>query len=92
MAKTATMTIRVDPTIKSSVESIYASYGMTLSDAVNVFLHKSLAVRGLPFDLRPSDETREALQEVEAMKLYPDDYKGYTSAKEMFEELLSGEI
>ena len=89
MAKTATMTIRIDPQIKSGAESVYADYGMTLSDAVNVFLYRSIAVRGLPFDLRPSAETIEALREVEAMKQNHEDYKGYTDVNQMFEEILS---
>jgi len=78
MAKTATMTIRVDPHVKTDAEGIYASFGMSLSEAINVFLYKSLAVRGLPFDLRPSTETMEAKREVEEMKLHPEKPSSFT--------------
>lgn len=52
MAKTATINMRVSPEIKSSAESIFASLGMTLTEAINVFLHKSVMEGGLPFDVR----------------------------------------
>ncbi|GHS95023.1 hypothetical protein AGMMS50276_09200 [Synergistales bacterium] len=54
MPKTATLSIRVDPKIKAEVGTIYARYGLSLGDAVNVFLHQSLNEGGLPFDMRPS--------------------------------------
>jgi len=89
MAKTATMSLRLDPAVKSNAEMIYASYGLSLSDAINVFLHKSLAVGGLPFDLRPIDVTMEAIREVAEMKRHPEASKGYTDIRQMFEEILS---
>jgi DNA-damage-inducible protein J len=52
MAKTATLSVRVDPKVKSDAETVYSRYGLSLGDAVNVFLHQSLNVGGLPFDLR----------------------------------------
>jgi DNA-damage-inducible protein J len=91
MAKTATMTIRLDPAVKSEAEEIYSHYGMSLTEAITVFFHKSLAVRGLPFDLRPSAVTVEAMREVEDMKRHPENYKGYKNAQEMFDEILSEE-
>jgi DNA-damage-inducible protein J len=91
MAKTATMTVRLDPAVKSAVEDIYSSYGLTLTDAVNVFFHQSLNVRGLPFDLRPSPETIEAMHEIEEMKKHPEGYKGYRDIHQMFNEILSTE-
>jgi len=47
MAKTATINMRVNPEIKSSAESIFASLGMTLTEAISVFLHKSVMEKGL---------------------------------------------
>jgi DNA-damage-inducible protein J len=52
MAKTATLSVRVDPKVKSDAETVYSRYGMSLGDAVNIFLHQSLNVGGLPFELR----------------------------------------
>jgi len=50
--KTNVMTIRAEPQLKSDIEKLYGSFGITVSDAVNIFFHKSLMVGGLPFDLK----------------------------------------
>jgi addiction module RelB/DinJ family antitoxin len=46
------MYIRIDPQVKADVEAIYSRYGMSLTDAINIFLHESRNLGGLPFDLR----------------------------------------
>jgi len=70
MGKTASMYIRIDPQVKSDVEAIYARYGMSITDAINVFLYASRNTGGLPFDLRPPSpnaETLEAIREGSAI-------------------------
>lgn len=70
MTKTASMYIRIDPQVKSDVEAIYSRYGMSVTDAINVFLYTSRNVGGLPFDLRPSTpnvETINAIKEGDAI-------------------------
>ena len=89
MSKTATMTIRLDPEVKAQVESLYSNYGMTLAEAVNVFFHQSLNVKGLPFDLRPNPETFNALREVEDMRKHPENYKGYRNVQDMIADILA---
>ena len=91
MAKTSSMYIRIDPQVKSDVETVYARYGMSITDAINVFLYTSRNVGGLPFDLRPSTpnaETLEAIEEVKRMKADPSLGKAYTDVDEMMKELL----
>ena len=64
--KTATLNMRVDPSVKEEAERVYAQFGMNLTDAVNVFLHKSIMEGGLPFELRPprfNAETEAAMRE-----------------------------
>jgi DNA-damage-inducible protein J len=89
MPKTATMTIRIDPEVKLAVETIYSHYGMTLAEAVNVFFHQSINLKGLPFDLRPNAETLEAMREVEEMKARPEDSNGYRDVHKMFKSILA---
>ncbi|WP_295714776.1 type II toxin-antitoxin system RelB/DinJ family antitoxin [uncultured Megasphaera sp.] len=48
MAKTATINIRIEPEIKANVEKLFSSFGITVSDAVNIFLRKSLMEGGVP--------------------------------------------
>jgi len=52
MAKTASMYIRIDPQLKADVEAIYERFGISLTDAFNVFLHESRNWGGFPFNLR----------------------------------------
>ena len=52
-SRTAEVKSYVDPRIKSKASEVYARWGMSLSDAVNTFLIKSIEVGGLPFDMRP---------------------------------------
>ncbi|MDR2946899.1 MAG: type II toxin-antitoxin system RelB/DinJ family antitoxin [Candidatus Adiutrix sp.] len=70
MPKTATMSLRIDPAVKSDVEAIYARYGLSITEAINVFLHQSRNIGGLPFDLRPpvpNAETLAAMKEADEM-------------------------
>jgi DNA-damage-inducible protein J len=90
MAKTASMYIRIDPEIKSDVESIYARYGMSITDAINVFLYASRNIGGLPFDLRPpvpNAVTIAAIEEVQEMKRNPKMSKSFNSVEALFEDL-----
>ena len=52
MSKTSLVTIRMEPGVKSKAERLYASFGLNLSDAFNMFIHQSLLVGGLPFELK----------------------------------------
>ena len=65
--KTANYNIRLDPEIKAKAENTFAALGLNLSEAINVFLHKSILSYGFPFDVRhnPNEETIRAIQETE---------------------------
>ncbi len=52
-ARSAEVKSYVLPDVKSGAQAVYARWGMSLSDAVNAFLIKSIEVGGLPFDMRP---------------------------------------
>jgi len=70
MTKSASMYIRIDPKIKTEVEAIYSRYGMSITDAINVFLYQSRNVGGLPFDLHPpafNGETLAAIHDGDAI-------------------------
>ena len=90
MPKTATLNIRTDPSIKAQAEQIYQAFGITLTDAVNIFLRKSIMEGGLPFPMReprPNAATLAAMQETEdilAGRIQP---KRYVSAQALFDDL-----
>ncbi len=52
MANTALVQIKVDSETKTNVTNIYESLGLDLPTAVRIFFKKSIAVGGLPFELR----------------------------------------
>ena len=92
MAKTAVINVRTDPEIKERVESLYKSMGVSLSDAINMFLYKSLDYRGLPFELCreiPNAETIAAMKEAEDITSGKVSTKSYSSFKEMLEDALA---
>lgn len=49
MSKEALLQVRLDPQLKEEAERLYAGMGMSLSEAVRVFLTKSVAIQSLPF-------------------------------------------
>ncbi len=88
MAKSSSMYIRIDPQIKSDVEAIYSKYGMSITDAINVFLYTSRNVGGIPFDLRPStfnSETIEAIRDGD--KIIKSGKTRFDNANDMLREL-----
>jgi len=90
MAKTASMYIRIDPEIKTDVEAIYSKYGMSITDAINVFLYTSRIVGGLPFDLRHSTPNAETIESIEeGTKIIKSGKTRFSTANEMFRELKS---
>ena len=90
VAKTASMYVRIDPKIKSEVEAIYSRYGMSITDAINVFLYTSRNVGGLPFDLRPSVPNAETLEAIrEGEKIINSGKTRFDNAEDMLRELKS---
>lgn len=82
MAKTAVINIRTEPDIKAQAEALYKSMGVSLSDAINMFLYKSIESRGLPFSLVreiPNAETMAAIQEAEDIAAGRKSAQGYSS-------------
>ena len=91
MAKTANINVRTDPAVKAAAEELFASFGITVSDAINIFLHQSLNMGGLPFEVRQpkyNAETEAAMEEYEEMKKHPENYRKYASFEEAMTEVL----
>ena len=89
MTKTSSLNIRLNPEIKKTAEIVYAQYGLSLTEAVTVFIHQSCNVGGLPFDLRPSRPNAESLAAIaEANRISRDvSVKGYRDMNALFEDL-----
>ncbi|MDR2574397.1 MAG: type II toxin-antitoxin system RelB/DinJ family antitoxin [Desulfovibrio sp.] len=90
MAKTANLNIRIDPDTKAEAEQLFSSFGITVTDAVNIFLRQSLMIGGLPFEMKQprfNRETGAAMREARDLATGAVAAKGYSSAKELFAEL-----
>jgi len=86
MTKSATLHMRIDPETKSNAEQLFSAFGITISDAVLIFLRQSLMVGGLPFEVRQpryNVETETAIQEARDIMSGKIQARVYTSVAEM---------
>ena len=58
LTRNKNFTIRLDAKVKDEAERLFADLGMTLSGAMNIFLHQALIVGGLPFEVRRERPTK----------------------------------
>jgi DNA-damage-inducible protein J len=93
MTKTASLNIRLDPEVKKTAEAVYSHYGLSLAEAVTVFLHQSCNVGGMPFEIRPLRPNAESLAAMaEAKRISRDpSVKGYRDMKALFKDLEADE-
>jgi len=93
MTRSAVLNLRIEPDVKADAEELFGSFGLTVTDAVNVFLRQSLMRGGFPFEIvrqRPNAITQAAISEAE--RLIDDiSAKTFTSMEDLRADLLSDE-
>jgi DNA-damage-inducible protein J len=52
MAKSAVINVRTDPETKRDIETLFSAFGISVSDAINIFFKVSLMHNGLPFEMQ----------------------------------------
>lgn len=86
MAATAMIHVRVDEEVKAQAAETLASMGLSVSDAVRVFLKRVVVEKAMPFDVRvPNAETRAAMAEAE--DIVRDRNARFDTAQELFDDL-----
>ena len=61
-----TTSLKLDPTVKQEAQAIFAQLGLTLGEAVNLFLNQVRLNKGLPFELKiPNAMTQHVLKEAQ---------------------------
>jgi DNA-damage-inducible protein J len=86
MAVKAMVHVRVDEKIKAQAAETLAAMGLSLSDAVRVFLTRVAAEKELPFTLRvPNTETQAAMNEAE--EIARSHRARFSNSAELFESL-----
>lgn len=86
MATTTMVHVRVDEQVKAQATETLAAMGLTVSDAVRVFLMRVVAEQQMPFPLKvPNVETRAAM--AEADEIARTRRARFASASELFDDL-----
>ncbi|MDR3210818.1 MAG: type II toxin-antitoxin system RelB/DinJ family antitoxin [Planctomycetota bacterium] len=86
-----TIQFRTDATTKAQAVEIFHQLGITMSDAINMFLRQSILHGGLPFELklpRYNAVTEAALREGDEA-FANGKLKRYSNTKEMFTDILA---
>ena len=87
MNKTDTLHIRVEPTVKKRAEKTLNDLGLSITEAVNVFLNQVILNDGIPFEIRKPRFNKETIQSLEDTKKEKNLSKTFDNVDEMFEEL-----
>ncbi|MES2187056.1 MAG: type II toxin-antitoxin system RelB/DinJ family antitoxin [Pseudomonadota bacterium] len=86
MAATTMVHVRVDEHIKTQATETLAAMGLTVSDAIRVFLTRVVAEQQLPFTLKaPNAATRTAMEEARAASK-----ARFATAQELIHDLEKG--
>ncbi len=86
MATTTMVHVRVDEQVKAQATETLAAMGLSVSDAVRVFLMRVVAEQQMPFALKaPNAETRAAM--AEADEIARTRHARFGTAAELFDDL-----
>ena len=67
--------VYLDVSLKKEAMKIYEKYGLSLDEAFNMFLAKSVLKNGLPFEFEvPNKETLKAMKDIESGDNYEEIY------------------
>ena len=59
-----TTSIKLDVEVKTKAKEIFKELGITMGEAVNIFLNQVTLHKGLPFEVKiPNDETKKAIED-----------------------------
>jgi addiction module RelB/DinJ family antitoxin len=90
--KTASINVRMLPEMKQEAERIYDFHGLTLHEAITVFIKHSCHAGGFPFELKPAPytdpEAMEALREAIELENNPE-AKTFDTVEELLADLKS---
>lgn len=93
MARSSVLNLRIEPEVKADAEELFSCFGLTVTDAVNVFLRQAIMHGGFPFEIirhKPNEVTRAAINEAEKL-LHDNDAKTFTSMDELKADLMRDE-
>ncbi len=89
MAKSSSMTIRINPKLKTEADNILNYLGLTTSEAVSIFLRQVVLKKGIPFEITALQFNNETLIAMQEAKEIANINKGFENIDDMFRELKS---
>lgn len=90
MPKTANINLRIEPDVKAKADAVFSSLGISVTDAINVFLHASIMEGGFPFQPRQPRYNREtvtAMQEARDIMAGKVEAKRYSSLNALLADM-----
>lgn len=90
MQKISNINIRVNDDLKKQASDLFEYFGMSLSQAITLFLKQAVNTSSIPFEIKApqfSDEMMESIKEADEMKKHPEKYKSYTSVEKLMENI-----
>ena len=89
MSTTTMLHVRVDDDIKVQATEALSAMGLSVSEAVRLFLKRVVAEQAIPFDLKvPNATTRAAMEEARA--LMDDREPPFATPRDLFDDLEAG--
>jgi len=89
MPKTAVITARIEPEIKEEAERVLSKIGLTMSQAMTLYLRQVVNRRAIPFELR-AQEPKNNAQFLKSMAGIVN--SGYPDTSERVEEFVAEAI
>lgn len=95
MGKNATVNVRTPEDIKRRAEEVFRQLGLTMSSAINLFLHHVANRREVPLDLKPDyicphcGKSEHILNSETAAALESGEYEETESVEELFDEVVA---
>ena len=84
MAKTATISARIDPELKNKVDQVFKDLGLTAAQAITLFYKQVEFQHGLPFSVKiPNETTMQALDDAKLRH----NLETFDNAEDLFEDL-----
>ena len=85
-AHTSMLHVRIDDETKAQATQTLAAMGLSVSDAVRLFLHRVVVDQAFPLELKvPNAKTRKAM--AEADEIISTHHARFSTAAELFDDL-----
>lgn len=83
----AKLSIRTYSDVKENVTEVYEKLGVDLTTAINVFLRKSIACNGFPFDVRNDVPNKSVMKAIENADKGRNLSRRYNNVHDLFKDL-----